>query len=108
MEPDDILCYCFHITQRKVANYIRRTRPLRASQVSECMGAGSGCGWCIPYLTSLHREIVGEEIVEAHDVSPEEYENLRLQDLEEVREGRREQNLREGKGDRDSDLDFDL
>jgi len=50
MELDDTLCYCFHVTQRKIVNYIRVHRPRRASQLSECGGAGTGCGWCIPYL----------------------------------------------------------
>ena len=77
MDSDDTLCYCFHITRRKIVNYIRRTRPTRASQISDCFGAGSGCGWCIPYLTQLHQEIMGEDIVEAEDVTPEEYESMR-------------------------------
>ena len=50
MQPDDTLCYCFHVSQRKILNYIRVHRPRRASQLSECGGAGTGCGWCIPYL----------------------------------------------------------
>lgn len=50
MELDDTLCYCFHITRRKVVNFVRVHRPRRASQIAECGGAGTGCGWCIPYL----------------------------------------------------------
>ncbi|MEE8142848.1 MAG: (2Fe-2S)-binding protein [Planctomycetota bacterium] len=98
MDLDDTLCYCFHISQRKIVNYIRRTRPARVSQISECFGAGSGCGWCIPYLTQLHQEIMGDAIVEAGDVTPEEYESLRKAYLEEVHQGRREPN-RKGGGD---------
>ena len=41
---------CFHVTKRKVANHIRIAKPRRASQLSECFGAGTGCGWCRPYL----------------------------------------------------------
>ncbi len=92
MEPDDTLCYCFHITQRKIVNFIKRTRPRRASQVSECFGAGTGCGWCIPYLMKLHREIMQENVVEASDVSADQYEALRKAYLEEVREGARSPN----------------
>jgi len=50
MQLDDTICYCFHVTKRKIVNHIRVYRPRRASQVSECGGAGTGCGWCIPYL----------------------------------------------------------
>ena len=50
MELDDKLCYCFHVTQRKVVNYIRLHKPKVPSQLSECGGAGTGCGWCVPYL----------------------------------------------------------
>ena len=50
MELDDKLCYCFHVTQRKVINYIRVHKPQVASQLSECGGAGTGCGWCVPFL----------------------------------------------------------
>ncbi len=54
MEPDDQLCLCFHVSQRKVVNYLRRENPRVASLISECLGAGTGCGWCVPYLEKLH------------------------------------------------------
>jgi NAD(P)H-nitrite reductase large subunit len=50
MQLDDELCYCFHVSKRKVLNYIRRHKPRRASQISDCGGAGTGCGWCVPFL----------------------------------------------------------
>ena len=53
MQPDDKLCYCFHVTQRKVVNFIRLNQPVAASQLSECGGAGTGCGWCVPFLKKL-------------------------------------------------------
>lgn|SRR5690554_6910173 len=53
MELDDELCLCFHVTKRKVLNFLRVERPQRASQMSECFGAGTGCGWCRPYLRKL-------------------------------------------------------
>ncbi|MFG0255202.1 MAG: bacterioferritin-associated ferredoxin [Rhodopirellula sp. JB053] len=53
MKDDDELCLCFHVTRRKVLQYIRVHRPKRASQLSECYGAGTGCGWCRPFLTRL-------------------------------------------------------
>ena len=53
MNPDDPICLCFHVTRRKVENFIRVEKPRRASQLSECFGAGTGCGWCRPYLERL-------------------------------------------------------
>jgi NAD(P)H-nitrite reductase large subunit len=53
MQPDDELCLCFHVTQRKVLNFLRVERPRRASQMSECHGAGTGCGWCRPFLRKM-------------------------------------------------------
>ncbi|MBM4000171.1 MAG: (2Fe-2S)-binding protein [Planctomycetes bacterium] len=53
MELDDELCLCFHVTKRKVINYLRVERPDRPSQLAECFGAGTGCGWCRPYLRRL-------------------------------------------------------
>lgn len=50
---DDELCLCFHVTRRKVESYIRIHRPRVASQLSECGGAGTGCGWCRPMLRRL-------------------------------------------------------
>lgn len=53
MQLDDELCLCFHVTRRKVENYIRIERPVRAAQLVDCYGAGSGCGWCRPFLQAL-------------------------------------------------------
>jgi NAD(P)H-nitrite reductase large subunit len=53
VELDEELCLCFHVTKRKVINYIRVERPRRAAQLSECYGAGTGCGWCRGYLRKL-------------------------------------------------------
>lgn len=56
MRPDDKLCYCFSVSLRKLVNFARRERPSRASQMSGCLGAGSGCGWCIPFLKRIHAD----------------------------------------------------
>ncbi len=53
MELDDELCLCFHVTRRKVINYLRIEKPKKAAQLSDCFGAGSGCGWCRPFLKKL-------------------------------------------------------
>ena len=53
MNPDDPVCLCFHVSRRKVVNFIRVEKPKRPSQLSQCFGAGTGCGWCRPYLERL-------------------------------------------------------
>ncbi len=55
MQLDDELCLCFHVTKRKVLNYLRIERPRSASQLAECQGAGTGCGWCRAALERLHQ-----------------------------------------------------
>ena len=59
MELDDELCLCFHVTKRKVVNFIRVEQPRRAAQLSECFGAGTGCGWCRPFLRRLFEAAQG-------------------------------------------------
>ena len=56
MQPDDEVCLCFHVTRRKVENWIRVEQPVRSAQLSECFGAGTGCGWCRPFLERLYRQ----------------------------------------------------
>lgn len=56
MQPDDELCLCFHVTKRKVFNYLRVEKPMRVGQLSDCFGAGTGCGWCRPFLQRMFDE----------------------------------------------------
>lgn len=56
MKLDDQVCYCFHVSKRKIMNFLRVHQPRRASQLSECGGAGTGCGWCVPYLQKCFRD----------------------------------------------------
>lgn len=53
MQADDELCLCFHISCRKVLNYIRIHQVKLPSQLAECGGAGTGCGWCRKQLEKL-------------------------------------------------------
>jgi NAD(P)H-nitrite reductase large subunit len=59
MNLDDKVCYCFHISRRKLVNWVRLNKPRAPSQLTECGGAGTGCGWCIPFLKQIFRQGVG-------------------------------------------------
>jgi bacterioferritin-associated ferredoxin len=62
MQPDDHVCLCFHVSQRKLVTWMNLNEPRVASQLSECMSAGTGCQWCVPYLTMLFEQWrAGEE-----------------------------------------------
>jgi bacterioferritin-associated ferredoxin len=56
MNLDDKVCYCFHVSRRKLVNWVRLNGPKVPSQLSECGGAGTGCGWCIPFLKLIFRQ----------------------------------------------------
>jgi NAD(P)H-nitrite reductase large subunit len=85
MDLDDELCLCFHVTKRKVINYLRVEKPRRVAQLSECFGAGTGCGWCRPYLQRLFDQAVRGGQIDAELPTAEEYSRSRAQY---VREGR--------------------
>ncbi|MHC4067867.1 MAG: (2Fe-2S)-binding protein [Planctomycetota bacterium] len=53
MNPDDKICYCYDVSLRKLLNFARREQPQCPSRMSECLGAGTGCGWCIPFLIKI-------------------------------------------------------
>ena len=72
MDPDDQVCLCFHVSLRKIANFLERERPRVPSQISECLGAGTGCQWCVPFLKKLHALHVDGKPIDL-PVSPEEY-----------------------------------
>jgi bacterioferritin-associated ferredoxin len=75
MDLDDKVCYCFHVTRRKLENFVRREQPKVPSQLSQCGGAGTGCGWCIPFLKQIFRAAEGESELER--LTPAEYEQRR-------------------------------
>ena len=79
MVPDVKVCYCFHVSRRKLESFIRLNRPRVPSQLSECGGAGTGCGWCIPFLKQLHRQAVEGGVTDLESLTPEEYERRRAE-----------------------------
>jgi bacterioferritin-associated ferredoxin len=80
MELDDKVCYCFHVRKRKILNFIRLHQPRRASQISECGGAGTGCGWCIPFLKRYFEQAQQAGVVATEpEPTPAEYARQRAQ-----------------------------
>ena len=76
MDPDDHVCLCFHVSLRKIRAYMKRENPPVASLISECLSAGTGCMWCVPFLKHLHAQHV-KGIEPDLFVSPEKYVEAR-------------------------------
>lgn len=71
-------------------NFVRIEKPRRVSQISECLSAGTGCGWCRPILRKLFDQVnaaraAGEdgtvEISGFDDWSSEQYAEQRKQHI---------------------------
>jgi len=77
MDLDAKVCYCFHVSRRKLVNFVRQNRPKVASQLSQCGGAGTGCGWCIPFLKQIFEQGVKGGDTELERLTPQEYEQMR-------------------------------
>ncbi len=76
MNPDDDVCLCFHVSLRKIRAYMEREDPPVASLISECLGAGTGCQWCVPFLKHLHAQRQRGETPDLK-ASPEDYASRR-------------------------------
>ena len=57
MLADEELCLCFHVSYRKVIRYVEKHSIKVPSLVSECFGAGTGCGWCRKQIRRLVDDI---------------------------------------------------
>lgn len=83
MNLDAKICYCFHVTRRKLENFIRLEKPKVASMLSQCGGAGTGCGWCVPFLKQLHAQAANGTPTELESLTSEEYASARKQYISE-------------------------
>ena len=79
MNPDEDICLCFHVSKRKIVNFCRRECPSVPSLVSQCLAAGTGCGWCVPFLKTLHKQVSEGARDPDLPLSPAEYAALRLE-----------------------------
>ncbi len=74
LDLDREICLCFHVTRRKLENFLRVERPRRVGQLSECFGAGTGCGWCRPFLRRLFDAAADRgDLPEFGEMTTEEY-----------------------------------
>ncbi len=77
MNPDDEVCLCFHVPLRKIRAFLEREDPPAASLISDCLGAGTGCQWCVPFLKHLHAEHEAGREPDLR-ISPHQYAQSRL------------------------------
>lgn len=54
---EEEVCVCFHVPLAKLEKFCRLKQPKVASQLSACYGAGTGCGWCVPYLEQVFEQV---------------------------------------------------
>ena len=64
MKKEEHVCVCHRVSLSKLQSYIKREKPKVASQLSECLDAGTSCGWCIPFLEKLHKQFSLGEAME--------------------------------------------
>ncbi len=83
MSSDQKVCYCFHVYRQKLVKYVRLENPRVPSQLSECGGAGTGCGWCIPFLKQIFHSVRDGSETDLDQISSEEYERRRAQYIKE-------------------------
>ena len=73
---DREICLCYHVNFGKIIKHIKFNNIRHASQLSECYGAGTGCGWCVPFLEKIFEQYqAGEDPTPT--ISTEEYRKRR-------------------------------
>ena len=78
MKQNDEICLCFHVTRRSLEKFVRLEKPVRSSQMSQCFGAGTGCGWCRPILEKIFESgKSGLSSNELDSLEPSEYARQR-------------------------------
>jgi len=84
MKPTDHVCLCHRVELGKVRRYLERENPPVASLISECLDAGTACGWCVPHLKELHRKHKAGQALTIEE-TPEQYAEGRRVNLQQQR-----------------------
>jgi NAD(P)H-nitrite reductase large subunit len=87
-EAPEEVCLCFHVPIHKIVKFVQLERPRVASQCSECFNAGTGCGWCIPFLEKLFEEVTAGNPDPHLSMDVEEYRARRGEHLKRIKETR--------------------
>ncbi len=53
---DSEVCFCNHVTKRKLLNFIRQRKPTTVEDLAGCLGAGTTCGLCKTRLREILQE----------------------------------------------------
>lgn len=77
VDPDDHVCLCYRVSLRKIRSYLAREDPPVASLISECLDAGTGCQWCVPFLKHLHAQHQNGQTPDLR-ISPQRYAEARV------------------------------
>ena len=83
LHPDmegEVVCKCFGITAQFLKKVIKDNKLHTAEQVTHFTKAGGGCGGCVPKITELIAEVLGDHPKEERK-RPEKLTNLRKMQL---------------------------
>ena len=75
-DADREVCMCFHVPLGKLVKHVRLESPRVASQMTDCYGAGTGCGWCRPFLERIFEQVKAGETPDLA-MTEEEYRRRR-------------------------------
>ncbi len=56
------ICHCFDVYESKIRKFCRICQPKYVSMISDCFGAGTGCGSCIPDIENIFNEELKKNI----------------------------------------------
>jgi bacterioferritin-associated ferredoxin len=59
-DPDEELCFCYHLTRAKLLRFLAQRRPERFEEIGEHLGAGTSCGFCRGRLKTVFAEFQRE------------------------------------------------
>lgn len=100
LKPDDTVCFCFHVSLRKIETFCNVEKPKAASEISDCLSAGTGCGWCVPMLRKIHGRLCGDYVPwwrKQGDEPAEAHRADEAVDADDYRAGRKKY-VQDGKG----------